>query len=177
MTAAQTKTPSNGGNRSGGMSNTSFAHPIANHADRLLDRLDGVRKSGKGWIAKCPAHTDRSASLSIAQGDKGATLVHCFAGCPVHDVLTAVGLTISDLFPPRITANMSIAERNALREYAKQAQWKAALNALQLEVGVVHIAARQLADGHPLQPDDLNRVGVACDRIRDAREVLTNGRY
>ena len=176
MNAAHTKTPGNGGNRSGGMSNTSYIHPIANHADRLLDRLDGVRKSGKGWIAKCPAHTDRSASLSVAQGDKGVILVHCFAGCLVHDVIGAVGLTISDLFPPRLTANMSTAERNALREHAKQAQWKAALNALQLEVGVVHIAARTLAQGQALADDDLKRVGVACDRIRDVREVLTHGR-
>lgn len=176
MNAAHTKTPGNGWNRSGGMSNTSYIHPIANHADRLLDRLDGVRKSGKGWIAKCPAHTDRSASLSIAQGDKGAVLVHCFANCSVHDVLAAVGLSIADLFPPRITANMSTAERNALREHAKQAQWKAALNAMQIEVGVVHIAARTLAGGRALTYDDLKRLGVACDRIRDAREVLTSGR-
>lgn len=177
MNATHTKTPGNGWNRSGGMSNTSFAHPIANHADRLLDRLDGVRKSGKGWIAKCPAHSDRSASLSIAQGDDGRVLLHCFAGCLVHDVLAAVGLGVPDLFPPRITANMSTAERNALREHAKQAQWKAALNALQLEVGVVHIAARTLAEGQALTDDDLKRVGVACDRIRDAREVLTHGRH
>ncbi len=174
---AQTKTPGNGWNRSGGMSNTTSAHPIANHVDRLLDRLEGVRKSGKGWIAKCPAHSDRSASLSIAQGDDGRILLHDFAGCPVHDVLAAVGLTVGDLFAKRLTTNMGTAERNALREHAKQAQWRAALNALQLEVGVVHIAARQLAGGQPLQPDDLKRVGVACDRIRDAKEVLTHGRY
>jgi len=177
LNAAHTKTPGNGWNRSGGMSNTSYIHPIANHADRLLDRLDGVRKSGKGWIAKCPAHTDRSASLSIAQGDDGRVLLHCFAGCLVHDVLGAVGLSIANLFPQRITTNMSTAERNALREHAKQAQWKAALNALQLEVGVVHIAARTLADGQALTDDDLKRVGMACDRIRDAREVLTHGKH
>jgi hypothetical protein len=114
--------------------------------------------------------------LSLAEGDDGRILLHCFAGCSVADVMAAVGLSVADLFPQRLTANMSASERNALREHAKQSQWKAALNVLLLEVGVVHIAARQLAAGEALSADDLSRVGTACDRIRDAREVL-HGRY
>ena len=35
-------------------------------AARLLDRLTGVKQTAPGrWIAKCPAHEDRSPSLSI----------------------------------------------------------------------------------------------------------------
>jgi hypothetical protein len=33
----------------------------------LLARLKGVRRSGEGWTAKCPAHEDRQNSLSIHQ--------------------------------------------------------------------------------------------------------------
>ena len=46
----------------------------------ILDRLEGVRKFGSGWIAKCPAHKDRSPSLSIKEGERGVML-RCFAGC------------------------------------------------------------------------------------------------
>lgn len=53
------------------------------------------------YEAKCPAHDDRSASLSIGQGDDGRTLIHCHAGCRTEDVLAAVGLKMSDLMPPR----------------------------------------------------------------------------
>ena len=64
----------------------------------ILDRLEGVRKSGSGWIAKCPAHEDRSASLSIAENEKGNAMVHCFAGCTARDVVGALGLRMGDLF-------------------------------------------------------------------------------
>ena len=48
--------------------------------DMLLSKLDGVKRTGPGrWLAKCPAHEDRRASLAIREGDVGKTLVHCFA--------------------------------------------------------------------------------------------------
>ena len=41
--------------------------------------------------AKCPAHNDKQASLTISKGDK-CTLFHCHAGCKLEDILTAAGL-------------------------------------------------------------------------------------
>src|SRR5688572_14317958 len=68
-------------------------------AETLLSRLHGVRKTGPDrWLAKCPAHQDRTASLSV-RDDGGRTLVHCFALCEPEDVLGAVGLDWSALFP------------------------------------------------------------------------------
>lgn len=49
----------------------------------------GGRKVGQGWIARCPAHNDRSPSLSIAD-DRGKVLVHCHSGCHQHDVIAAL---------------------------------------------------------------------------------------
>jgi hypothetical protein len=101
-----------------------------NPIESLLARLDSVRNSGRGWTAKCPAHQDRTASLSITAGEDGRVLLHCFAGCCATDVVAAVGLQVGDLFVKRPTADMSFAERAALKESTRQAQWKAALNAL-----------------------------------------------
>jgi hypothetical protein len=71
-------------------------------AGQLIARLDGVRESGPGrWMSRCPAHEDRSPSLSIRETTDGTVLVRCFAGCGAADVLEAVGLTFADLFPPR----------------------------------------------------------------------------
>lgn len=67
----------------------------------VLSLLEGVRRSGGGWMARCPAHEDRSASLSIGAGSDGRVLVHCFAGCDTADVLAAIGLGFADLFPPQ----------------------------------------------------------------------------
>jgi len=64
-----------------------------------------VRPCGSGWIARCPAHDDRHASLAIGQGEDGRALLHCHRGCELADVLRALGLTARDLFvgPPART--------------------------------------------------------------------------
>jgi len=67
--------------------------------EEFLPRVARVKRSGKGWTARCPAHEDRQASLSVTEGDDKRVLVHCFAGCSTEDVVGALGLTMSDLFP------------------------------------------------------------------------------
>ena len=66
--------------------------------DLVLSRLRRVRRSGGGWVACCPAHEDRSPSLSVREGRDGRVLVHCHAGCRPEDVVAATGLTMRDLF-------------------------------------------------------------------------------
>lgn len=67
--------------------------------DRLLSRLDNPKGRSPKWSCKCPAHEDRSPSLSVKVLDDGRVLVHCHAGCSASDVLAALGLTLGDLFP------------------------------------------------------------------------------
>jgi hypothetical protein len=69
----------------------------------VLDRLAGVRRSGSGWVARCPAHDDRRPSLSIAEGEDGRVLLYCHAGCATRDVVAAMGLRMADLFARRRT--------------------------------------------------------------------------
>lgn len=89
-------------------------------AAKLLDRLEGVKATGsERWIARCPGHDDRGPSLSIRQLADGRTLLHCFAGCSAEDVLAAVGLAMSDLFPEPLghhfpPSKASIPARDAL---------------------------------------------------------------
>jgi hypothetical protein len=67
-------------------------------ASPLLDRLDRVKQTGPGrWVARCPAHEDRSPSLSIREVDD-RVLLHDFGGCETSAVLAALGLSLSDLF-------------------------------------------------------------------------------
>jgi len=70
-------------------------------AEELLSRLQQVRRNGSGWIALCPAHDDRSPSLSVREGDGGRVLLHCHAGCTAEQVCAALGLTVRDLMPLR----------------------------------------------------------------------------
>ena len=54
----------------------------------IVQRLGGVW-SGRHAMVCCPAHEDRTPSLSIRQG-RHSILVHCFAGCDGADVMRAV---------------------------------------------------------------------------------------
>jgi hypothetical protein len=45
-------------------------HTAAAPIGLLLSRLQGVRKSGRGWQAKCPSHEDRHASLSVGEASR-----------------------------------------------------------------------------------------------------------
>jgi len=81
------------------------------------------RRSGKGWSARCPAHDDRKASLSVAEGDDGRVLVNCHAGCTVNAITAALGLKRADLFvAPTSTVSTStvLPSARGKREYSRR---------------------------------------------------------
>ncbi len=67
----------------------------------ILSRLEGVKGGNGQYAAKCPAHDDKRASLSVSTGQDGRVLLHCHAGCTVPEVLDVLGLKESDLFPEK----------------------------------------------------------------------------
>lgn len=134
--------------------------PNQNGIDTLLSHLDKVRASGQGrWMARCPAHGDKGPSLSVRELADGRVLVHCFAGCAVHEVLGAVGLDIEALFPPREVQHAQ----------AERRPFPAAdvLRALGFESLVVLMAARSVKDGKALNDADHERLVLAVSRIQD----------
>jgi hypothetical protein len=68
--------------------------------ERILERLDGVRRNGKRATARCPVHEDHDPSLSITPIE-GQTLIYCHAGCDTADVMAKIGLELGDLFDDR----------------------------------------------------------------------------
>src|SRR3712207_2908374 len=61
----------------------------------ILNGLKGVRRSGSGWVALCPAHDDHRHSLSVAEGEGGLPLLHCHAGCTYEAIRLALGVNHS----------------------------------------------------------------------------------
>ena len=55
-----------------------------------IARALGGHRAGSTWIARCPAHDDRSPSLSISTGKGGKVLVRCHAGCDQRDLIAAL---------------------------------------------------------------------------------------
>jgi hypothetical protein len=128
----------------------------------LLDRLDGVRPTGRDrWIARCPAHEDRRPSLSVRELDDGRVLVHDFAGCAIAEIVAAVGLELTDLFPPRTAAHSMKGERRSFPA-------SDVLSSVAFEALVVAVAASRLSQGNPINDTDRARLLLAGSRLQAA---------
>lgn len=133
-----------------------------------------AKRTGAGrWAAKCPAHEDGRASLSIREGSEGRTLVHCFAGCSVASVLAALHLRPRDLFagppPSPAEAAQAEAEREAKHQAAARlrAEDRRKRDRVRKLTQVVDSIGAKLA----LSPND-EALGAlfhqACDRLHSA---------
>ena len=128
--------------------------------ENFIQRLGKVRGRNGSWTAQCPAHEDKSPSLSVREVEDGRVLVHCFGGCDVHSVLGAVGMNISDLFPPKRDGYTSQPVKPAF--YASDLIRIVAAEAL-----IVMIAAYDMAKGKRLSEEDTDRLKVAQQRIEE----------
>lgn len=75
------------------------AQKLERQARAIVESLDGTWRRYKGMCC-CPAHNDRTPSLSVRLGRK-AILFHCFAGCSNEAVIAALercGVRGRDLF-------------------------------------------------------------------------------
>lgn len=136
--------------------------------DRLLERLNGVRQTGEdSYLALCPAHNDKTPSLSIKRLDD-RVMVYCFAQCLTCDVMSAVGLSMADLF-----TDCKSHHTKPVSDYQRRrnGQAHAALRALGDELRAMQAAAWQLKAGQPLSDQDLERLDLLVGRIETAVEI------
>lgn len=149
-----------GGRRPAGAHGSRGGHLIAD----ILPRLEKVRKTGsRNWIACCPAHDDRSPSLTLAETDDGRVLVHCFGGCDIGAIVGAVGLGWDPWYPPK-----PVDYQPKVRAPFPAAD---VLQAVAFESMVVAVAAQTVAHGGTLEGEDLKRVMVAHQRLQKAKEM------
>ncbi len=128
----------------------------------VTSRLNGViKRSNGGYLSFCPSHDDRKGrSLAVSVGREDQVLLHCFAGCSIHDITAAIGLNPADLFP-RTESKYDPQTRSYFNE------WQI-LSALQHDATVVLLAARWMLTGKPLPESDVAYLSGAVIRISDA---------
>jgi len=143
----------------------------------FLNKLNGVRQTRHGWMACCPAHHDRTPSLSLRIGNDGTTLIYCFAGCSIKQICDALGITPSDLFPDskRLTPQRSQSPKNLPR--IPSFDWRKYSHELMFysEDRFLHgHAVLTQAKGLDISgwtPEEINIVSNAvCDAIQDIDE-------
>ena len=66
----------------------------------ILPLLNKVRQTKpNSWLACCPSHQDKQASLAITELPDGRVLLKCWAGCTAKQITHAVGLNLRVLYP------------------------------------------------------------------------------
>lgn len=130
--------------------------------DTLLSRLEGVRQTGQDkYRADCPnGHTSKGTLLiSISQKDGEKINFHCFASCEDLSALSAIGMSLRDLYPQRNDDHQFLAERHPFPATD-------VLRAIAHEALVVAIAAEDMAKGEKLSAEDRERLLLAASLIR-----------
>ena len=132
--------------------------------DELLSRLEKVKKTGQGkWVACCPAHNDKNPSLSVTETPDGTLLVKCWSGCSAAAIVDSVGLTLSDLFPPRDN-------KHFVRGNPKWVDSTQRLVTLAKDALVVAMCAAKLRANEKLSPEDFDALVSAAGRCNGIAE-------
>jgi len=137
-----------------------------NNIDTLLSRVHKLKKTGDSkWLACCPAHDDKSPSLAIKLADD-RILIHCFAGCDVSAIVSALRLELSDLMPESMRHSRPDNKRPKFNKYEL-------FDRIVEESAILIVAIRQIFKGTPLNDNDMARVvkaeGIIDDIIQEAR--------
>ena len=128
--------------------------------NNLLSKLEKVKSNGScKWLACCPSHADKSPSLAIKLVDNEKILIHCFAGCATSEVLEAIGLDMSNLYPDS-TKYQKSSKPPKFNKYEL-------FDRIVFESIILSLAIRHLLDGSTLNEKDLARVLLAESLIDD----------
>jgi len=132
--------------------------------DLVLARLDGfkLRQNGRDrWRACCPAHGGSNPSaLSVGVGADDQVLLRCWHGCEVEQVAHALGLDLTDLFPPKPQQYSS--GKPARRRLISAGQ---ALDLLDAEMTLAVVCAADMAAGRPLDGPTRDRLLQSAARV------------
>ncbi|MBL8497324.1 hypothetical protein ABF87_04295 [Nitrosomonas sp. JL21] len=152
--------------------NSRVNYNIHNPLTEVESRLNGVVKRQKGGLlAFCPSHDDRKGrSLAVSTGREGQVLMHCFAGCSIHEITQAIDLNPADLFPRSDNQNYDPQTRSYFSD------WQT-LSALRYDALVVLSAARTMLRGEKLAESDVTFLSGAVIRINEAASYSRGARH
>lgn len=138
-------------------------------AGAVLERLKQVKQTGPGrWLACCPAHKDKSPSLSIRELDDGRVLLHDFGGCDTGAVLDAIGLQMADLFPSRLEGDLCAGSGPSRSQFPA----RDLLEAISFESSLVATIAAAMLDRRTVSASDWTRLAAAVRRINAVRDLV-----
>ena len=133
--------------------------------DAVLHRLEKVKRVAPDkWQALCPAHDDKRPSLSVREAEDGRVLLKCWSGCGAAEIVSALGLSLADLFP---------GDRRSLHQHGtapmrRPFDYRDALQGISHEATVARLIVSAINRGDDVDADALDRLALAEERIDDA---------
>jgi putative DNA primase/helicase len=104
------------------------AHRLPIEAKSLEDVCEvlggRMHSNGQKFTARCPAHDDRSPSLSGSIGRNGKILLYCHGRCDYKDIVAAAGLRL--LSPVRRSAVTDNSDESERRRRRVEERWEQA---------------------------------------------------
>jgi hypothetical protein len=139
--------------------------------DQVLDRLSNhkLRESTPGrWRAICPCCGEKNGNtLSIGEGDTGAVLIKCFkVGCGPEQIALALGLELTDLFPPKPAAGSG----NGPAPRRRMLSAAQALELVEQEMLLAVVCAADLSQGLGLDEATRQRLTLGAARVSMLRQ-------
>jgi len=134
----------------------------------FLNKLEKVQGKKGHWVACCPAHQDKNPSLAIRETDDGRILLKCFAGCSAYEVVSAVGMDLTDLFPK----DQSFTPHNGNKPVKRPFYATDLMKIIHFEALITSIAAFDMAEGRQVSTEDKKRLKTAFTRINEAVSYL-----
>jgi hypothetical protein len=130
----------------------------------IISRLQKVKRSGDNkYMACCPAHADRTASLTIREEADGRILINCFAGCDTYSILRAIGLDWEDVFPEKAIGHN-------VKKLDQVIYSTDALKIIKHECRIVMLCAFDMSKGKVLTNEENQRLIKAYQLINKAIE-------
>lgn len=133
--------------------------------DLLLASLEGVKQTSskqghRRWMALCPSHADKGASLSIRETND-RILIHCFAQCGAAQILDSLGLDFGVIQP--VTENYKpLFRKSKDDEYA-------------IAVSMLELLPHTIANGVRLSDKDKKEIIKAQALIARRNKVWEDG--
>lgn len=133
-------------------------------ADAFLSRLEKVTGRNGMWRARCPGHGSRSQTLAIREAEDGRILVKCFAGCSAQEVVSAVGMDLSDLMPDSVPDVPARKFRIPAGEVLSAVSWAATY---------VSIVAHDMGKGKVLNDQERHELLKIAGELHEAASYAT----
>jgi hypothetical protein len=102
--------------------------------------------------------------LSIREADDGKVLLKCWAGCGASDIVGALGLSLSDLFP----GDRRTLHQHGIEPMRRPFDYRDALQGIAHEATVARLIVEAVNSGQEMDIDSLDRLALAEERIDDA---------